>query len=45
VPNPALTCNLTAGTANGTSYTYGAKPHAVTQVGGTSYAYDNNTAT
>ena len=27
---------------NGTSYTYGTKPHAVTAVGATSYAYDAN---
>lgn len=27
---------------NGTSYTYGTKPHAVTTVGSTSYAYDAN---
>ncbi len=27
---------------NGTSYTYGAKPHAVTQVGSASYVYDAN---
>jgi hypothetical protein len=27
---------------NGASYTYGSKPHAVTAVGSTSYAYDDN---
>ncbi|MGI2336857.1 MAG: LamG-like jellyroll fold domain-containing protein [Dehalogenimonas sp.] len=32
--------NLTA--MNGATYTYGAKPHAVTMVDDTSYAYDNN---
>ncbi len=29
-------------TKNGASYTYSSKPHAVTQVGSTSYAYDAN---
>ena len=32
--------NITA--KNGVSYTYGAKPHAVTQVGSTGYEYDAN---
>ena len=27
---------------NGTAYTYGARPHAVTAVGAANYAYDNN---
>ena len=27
---------------NGVSYTYGAKPHAVTSVGSANYTYDNN---
>ncbi|MEW6141995.1 MAG: hypothetical protein AB1597_02415 [Chloroflexota bacterium] len=27
---------------NGSNYTYGSKPHAVTAVGGTNYTYDNN---
>ena len=27
---------------NGTSYTYGSQPHAVTAVGETSYVYDDN---
>jgi RHS repeat-associated protein len=32
--------NITA--MNGTSYTYGSQPHAVTSVGTTSYTYDSN---
>jgi len=27
---------------NGSNYTYGTKPHAVTAVGGTNYTYDNS---